>query len=100
MVTEEDYLEALEVVTAYHKQLGRIIDYSKTVHIRTPIELWFSGLEVEVSARLRNALLNNYFQNENGKPFEFLEDINRRDFMKLKNTGEKTWKEFIKLNSK
>jgi len=89
MITRERYLEALELIDQYHLQ-------RKTNPLKVEIFEWFARKGSEASVRLRNALIPyNYGIDE--LPFKYIEDVNKREFMKLRNTGKKSWAEFVRL---
>jgi hypothetical protein len=51
---------------------------------------------VKISTRLKNALKSNYSYHPEAK-FEYLEDINKKDFDRIRNSGEVTWNELKSL---
>ena len=61
---------------------------------KTPIEEWYKNPDVSrsryMSGRIYN-LLFKYPHEEDGIPFKFVEDINRVDFLKLRNAGLNAW---------
>ena len=97
MITREDYLNALELIDLYHRQLNISDIRNSSLQNKTEIGLWFAGLSKKPSGRLCNLLLNNYRYVENGKPFAYVEDVNEFDFMRLNQAGKLTWSEFTEL---
>jgi hypothetical protein len=96
MITREDYLNALELVDQYHQQLKASDTIDIPISNKTEIESWINSLEYEPSVRLCNALLDcQRYADE--KPFKYVEDVNKKEFMRLKNVGIKTWSEFEDL---
>ena len=95
MITREDYLSALELIDQYHRQLNSDVNVN-TFSNKTEIESWINSLEYEPSKRLYNVLHKPRYR-EDEKPFKYVEDINRANFMGLANAGKKTWKEFAEL---
>ena len=96
MITREEYNKALDIVEAYHKQL--FID-SVSDNLRdlgnTHVLKWDKFHEC--SARLKSALiLADYYNREYGHNY-FIETINRDSFRKIRNAGNKTWAEFVRL---
>ena len=83
-ITRQQYLDALEVVDLYHRQFITIDGKDKR---KTKIADWIAALEKKPSTRLYNALEN----------FTYFEDVNKRDFLILRDVGYLTWKEFCSL---
>jgi hypothetical protein len=92
MITREEYNKALDIVEAYHKQLfiggvsGSLRDLGKTEWTK------WDKLNTDCSIRLRNIILAN--------PDLYLEDITYNVFIRCRNSGEKTWKEFTELRGR
>ena len=96
MITREDYLNALELIDLYHQQLNLSDVRHSPLSDKTEIGSWFAGLSKKPSGRLCNLLLN-YGWAENGKPLEYVEDVNKFEFMRLRNAGKLAWSEFAEL---
>lgn len=92
MITREQYLEALVLIDEYHHQA----DLPNMPSKKTDINAWARSLPTKMSMRLHNLLIRNYYY-ENGPPFLYLEDVNARDFLKLRNAGKGSWDEFCEL---
>lgn len=90
MITREDYNKALDIVEAYHKHIGVV---SRSLRDLGKIE-WtkWNKLNTDCSVRLRNIILAN--------PDFYLEDITYDLFKKFRNSGDKTWSEFIELRGR
>jgi hypothetical protein len=94
IITREDYLNALELIDLYHQQLNSSNGFSSN---KTEITLWITKLSTSPSNRLCNILLYSPRWLGNGEPFKYVEEITKYEFMRLRNAGESTWLEFIKL---
>ena len=84
MITRKDYIEALDVVEAYHKQLLDLSPLRKT-----KIKDW-DKLK-EGSGRLHKTLIGM----DSG--IEYIEDFTSSTFLKHRNAGKKSWAEFKEL---
>jgi len=85
MITREQYNEALDIVEAYHNQLFNLkINNSKEL-LRDWIE------RVELSTRTYNGLRRMSEWNDG---LMFVEDINKNTFLKGKDLGVNSWREF------
>lgn len=98
MITREDYLNALELIDKYHQQLKAPDFVHANLSNKTEIESWINSLEYEPSVRLSNVLLNPQ-RGEDEKPFKYVEDVNKKEFLRLRNAGKKTWSEFEDLRA-
>lgn len=96
MITREQYLNALELIDQYHHQLNLSNVRHNPLSDKTEIGSWFAGLSKKPSGRLCKLLLN-YRWVKDGKPFKYVEDVNKFEFMRLRNAGELTWSEFAEL---
>jgi len=96
MITRKDYLNALELIDQYHQQLNLSDVRNSPLSDKTEIGSWFAGLSKKPTGRLCNLLLN-YRGAENGKPFEYVEDVNKFEFMRLIGAGKLGWTEFSEL---
>ena len=93
MITKEDYLKALDVVTEYHSQLKVEVEE----HTKTLTENWVNAHQDKMSARLLNAV--KYRNDDWSTKPKFIEDWTKSEFLKMRNAGLKTWHEFEKLRS-
>ena len=97
MITRKEYDKALDLINAYHRQL--MID-----KMNSSINLfdWLKIIKKEkhISTRLHN-ILNEYNKHWSRNPSDrqkiFIDDIDKDMFMKFRNAGSKTWKEFVEL---
>jgi len=93
-VTRDEYLKALDIVEAYHKQVflfdAQLLRKNAKTKIRDWDKFW------ECSTRLQNNLQCMIFP-KTREPIEYIEDITRKLFMKQRNVGRKSWIEFSKL---
>ena len=88
MIKREDYLNALELIDQYHQQLN----LSDKIKIKDWDKL------PQCSTRLKNILL--YYYEDKHKPprkIEYLDDINRTNFLRQRNAGKVLWNEFCKI---
>tara|TARA_R110000850_G_scaffold252336_1_gene377520 strand:- start:379 stop:681 length:303 start_codon:yes stop_codon:yes gene_type:complete len=97
MVSRKQYNEALDIVEAYQKQLFKS---NNGVSLReagkTPFLEWVNSKNF--STRLNNALLHmSYFKEEKWHKVEYLEDINKLDFLRHRNIGKKGWHDFVEI---
>ncbi len=93
-ITEKKYLEALYICQKYVEQ--EELKFNKLIKVKTLLKVWFDNLEVKSSTRLKNVLFHsrNY---ENGQKFKYLEDITKKKFLYIENSGIGTWNELQKL---
>ncbi len=93
MITRKEYIAAVTVVEGYHKQVEDSIAEIRN-RPKTPILEFVQ--KVELSCRVRSAM-ERFMES----PVEFsLEDINEFEFLKLRNTGRVSWKEFVEKREK
>lgn len=95
MITREQYLDALELIDQYHQQTD---SSNKVLEKKTELSEWLANLPRKPSLRLYNALMGN-FSNRDYKvePYKYIEDITKYNFLRRRNAGKKTWKEFCEL---
>ena len=93
MITKQQYLEALEIVESYHKQLKE----NSVGHSLTPISDWDKF--DRCSKRLQNVL----YDIRQGTPEwvgykeEYIENLKIHKMRKFPNCGKKSLDEFIEL---
>ena len=96
MTTKEEYLKALEIVEAYHKQLfinsvsGSLRDLANT-----PVLKWDKFQKC--GTRLQTALITADRYNSEYNCNYFIETMNWNEFRKIRNAGRKCWTEFVEL---
>ena len=91
MITYKEYLQALEIVKAYHKQLQNDID---GVHL-TPIREYV--INADCSVRLKN-ILRLIERGDYEKCHEkYIENIVSKKMNRIRGCGKKCILEFIKL---
>ena len=97
MITREEYLNALEIVDKYNRQLNsdkEIIDAG-----RETVEDWLFNYGHRCSTKLKNALTEDQYLIDSNpydkmpKRFTYMNELNYRDFLSSRNTGPKTWHE-------
>ena len=91
MITREEYLQAVDIVNKFHKQVSVVID-SIGDDGKTPMDKWLLKNRDNISTRLKNTLNGAYWHGE--LVFKFLEDVNEHKFLSIRNAGPKTWREF------
>ena len=92
VITREQYLDALEIIDKYHRQLGSIdVNYSKRVKIRDWDKL------PHCPVRLQNILLEYYDWKLNLK-IEYMDQISKRNFLIQRNAGIGSWSDFCKIS--
>ncbi len=90
MVTREEYIAALDVVEAYHRQLNVAVGMAEA-HRRVSLLTFLK--EVTVSPRLEKAL--SYFKLRNDGTPACLDEILKTDFLRIRNAGLGLWDEFV-----
>jgi hypothetical protein len=90
MITREEFVAALDVVEAYGKQLQAILSMAER---RMGVPLVEFVQRVELSPRVRSALYS-YLELERGREVIYLEEVAEFHFIRLRNTGRLSWKEF------
>ena len=91
MITDKEYLQALEIVKAYHKQLQNDID---GVHL-TPIRNYV--LNVDCSVRLKNILILIERGDYEKCHEKYIENIVPKKMNRIRGCGKKCILEFIEL---
>ncbi len=85
---------------------GKVIyDYcsnicEENINKKTLIVDFYNSLEISMSTRLRNVLLNLISNEEKGNAsynWKYIEDIDKKKFFYLENAGKKCWAEFEDL---
>ena len=89
-ITREEYNKALDIVEQYHQQL--VLKKADMILFEQKDWTYWEKLNTECSIRLKNIILSN--------PHFNLEDRNERLFLRLRNAGRKTWREFIELRGR
>ena len=89
-ITREEYNKALDIVEQYHQQL--VLKKADMILFEQKDWTYWEKLNTECSIRLKNIILSN--------PHFNLEDMNERLFLRLRNAGRKTWREFIELRGR
>jgi len=93
MITKEQFLEALRIIDAYHRQLLQESNPNKL----TPIREWEKFNECSV--RLQNSLIKINEGSSSGYGYmeHFIENIDARRMLRVRNCGPKVINEFIYL---
>ena len=103
MITREQYLEALELVDNYHRQTDKQQTEAEVVESQIETEVEKTTIDEWIensfgSTRLLNALNRIQWDKEDKETeIEYIEDIQKKDFMKIYYVGKKTWDEFCEL---
>ena len=90
IITRLEYLAALDIVEAYHKQLK---DADSKIKL-TPINEW--GHIKYCSVRLCNVLMSIY-QGDSSYKETFIENIDTKKMIRVRHCGAKSLYEFIEL---
>ncbi|MFL1896813.1 hypothetical protein ACJRPK_13990 [Aquimarina sp. 2-A2] len=86
-ITREQYNKALDIVEAYHKKLS--VDKIKIENSeKTPNKEWLESNAC--STRLRNIIYYDDY-------FKYIEDWEKKEFIRIRGAGLKTWNEFERL---
>lgn len=92
MITKQQYIEALELIDNYHRQNDG--SPLKNEAHKTELNQWIGSLK-NISVRLKNILAQyGYYAN---KSVVHVEDITEFHFMRIRNSGVKSWEEFQRL---
>lgn len=93
MITREEYNKALDVVEAYHKQLfiGSVMSCNND---KTLVDDWINANRNKISGKLIKCLERREFRCEGERLFVYIEDITEHNFMKGRDNGKVSWKEF------
>ena len=94
MITREDYLNALELIDQYHQQLNLSDVRRSSSSDKVKIKDW--DKLSQCSIRLQNILLE-YYDRKFERKIECIDDINRTNFLRQRNAGKGSWKEFCKI---
>lgn len=94
IVTREEYINALEVIDLYHHQKNL------SVGKKTEIHDWIKEHNTSVNSKLYNILLNKYGFEDGVPPFKYVEDITKKEFLRLRGAGMKSLLELESLISK
>ena len=95
MITREEYLNALELIDNYHRQLN-LLEEAKN-RKKTEIKDWINSLKTPISTKLSNILLDAFRFSEGNPPFKYVEDVTKLEFMRLRQAGKESWAEFCTL---
>jgi hypothetical protein len=102
MITEKQFLNALDIVKKYQIQISEIISETKIEQNfgKTPIMEWVEKQSKNRHrghnhVRLLNCLTNYCYRNENN--IKFIEDMTLKEFMTIRNAGKKSWNKFLIL---
>lgn len=97
-ITEREFYLAVETIRTYKKQIDSAVQLAEEMKKNTkmPVAEWIKQNR-NISVKLHNCLTGAYQQIP---PFEFIEDINKSDFLRLRNVGLQTWKEFCDVTGR
>ena len=94
MIKRHEYLEALDLIERYHRQMDKEQELIEKNNKKTPIREW-EKID-ECSRRLRNLLFALPYCKEIYTE-GFIEDISTRRLKRLRGWGKKSIDEFIEL---
>ena len=93
MITREEYLNALEIVDQYNRQLN-LSDVMNRAVEKTLVDDWIIKNYGKITGRLIKCLENTEGWGHGGdRLFKYMEDINERSFMRGRGNGKKSWYE-------
>lgn len=101
MITEREFLNALDIVKKYQIQISEIISETKIEQNfgKTPIMEWVEKQSIrdggQNHVRLLNCLKNYCYNNDNY--IKFIEDMTFKEFNTIRNAGMRSWKLFLEL---
>jgi len=116
-----EYKKALITVELFYAQIDKKYSDIKNKETKTDLRTWI--INTKMGGRLRNILIDlntEYTLRYRGElvsingemvyrdlpdklmppVFEYLEDVNKKDFLRSRNAGNKTWEEFKELRNK
>lgn len=117
-ISYKEYKEALLTVDLFHAQIDEKYQYIDKKENKTDLRAWIA--KTEIVGRLRNVLVflssEHIYKNQyehvrvEGKivkrkapdkivppVFNYLEDVNKADFLRCRNAGKKSWNYFKEL---
>jgi hypothetical protein len=100
MITREDYLNALELIDLYHQQLNLSDIRRSSLSERKLVSDWLNEQTEPIPARVIEAITCGYSLRDNGsdyRAFTYMDEINKRAFLRCRNVGKKAWIDFCKL---
>jgi hypothetical protein len=90
MITEKQFLDAIDIIKKYQKQINSII--IKNIEPKTDFIVW--SKTHDISDRLKKAIELNYRHNR----LKYVEDIKfKNDLMCLRNFGKRSIDEFFSI---
>ena len=102
MITEKQFLNALDIVKKYQIQISEMISEIKIEPNfgKTPILEWVEKQSKNRHGghnyvRLLNCLNNYCYRNDNY--IKFIEDMTFKEFNTIRNAGMRSWKLFLEL---
>ena len=102
MITEKQFLNALDIVKKYQIQISEMISEIKIEPNfgKTPILEWVEKQSKNRNrgynhVRLMNCLNNYCYRNDNY--IKFIEDMTFKEFNTIRNAGMRSWKLFLEL---
>lgn len=100
MITREDYLNALELIDQYHQQLD-LSDVRRSYSSgRKLVSDWLNEQKEPIPTRVIEALNCEYSLGHNKsdyRSFTYMDEVNKRAFLRCRNVGKKAWVDFCKL---
>ena len=90
MITIEQYNKAVQIINEFHEQIAKSIEDGKTT-IRE-----FLVINKDLDTRTRNALIRIDGYHKENHHIMYIEDLDRRTFLKFRDAGKKTWYNFVK----
>lgn len=89
VIQKDEYLKALEIVEQYRKQLElQAVRHCET-H-RETVDEWINKNNDRISGRLIKCLQRI---DKGERIFTYMDEVNKRDFMKIRSNGYKAWSE-------
>lgn len=102
MITEKQFLEAVDIIKKYQAEVElrlKQIEHNNKTTIQQFIVNYQNGIyNFEMSRRLYNVLCNLYTYHTNyGNNIKYIEDFNKRSFLRMRYAGLKSWIEFSEI---
>ncbi len=109
MITEKEFHDALETVIKYQFQISLLIQKSLNVSSKIQEDIKsknktlimdFINSHEKISVRLTNILKFQSMNSVDEAPVKYVEDFNKKSFLRNRNAGNKSWNELCELMGK
>ena len=98
MITEQEFLNAIDVARKYKKQVLQMISEMTPETKKTLISDWVKQqLNNPDGSKYQMRLLHNLPIYSNRYSVNYIEDVDLRDFIRIRNVGQGTLNKFLEL---